>query len=97
MTHVSVPNFRRYYLSGSVPHGAMRGHAELHGESARTIYEAVRAEPGIKLVELARRAQVSEAAAHRTVERLRRAGLLEKAVHGREVRITAREPMSGWR
>lgn len=92
VTHVTLLGYRRHFLSGSMPREEMQGLAELEGGSAQLIYEAALAKPGITLVELARRARVSEPSAHKTVERLQRAGLLEKIVHGREVRITARNP-----
>lgn len=91
VTHVSLPNYRRYYLSGSVPHGALRSVAELESPGARAVYEAARAQPGMTLTELARRARMNLPTAHRTVERLRGAGLLEKRTEGRLVRITPRE------
>lgn len=91
VTHVSLPGYRRHYLTGSIPPEEMQLAAALEGRgSARTIYEAVLAEPGITLTELAGRAGVSVPVAHRTVERLRSAGLLDKVAQGREVRITAR-------
>jgi predicted transcriptional regulator len=95
ITAVALRGYRRYYLSGTVPHGELRGRAELEAGSARRAYDAVRSQPGITLSELARRVQVSPPAAHKTVERLHGAGLLEKSVRagdGHRVRFTAREP-----
>lgn len=92
LTRVSLRGWRRYYLTGTVPHRELRGKAVLESPSARTVYEAVRREPGLTVAELARRVEVSRPAAHKAVERLRAAGLLEKVPEGRVVRVTAREP-----
>lgn len=87
VAHVSLRKFRRYYVSGSVPFREMRARAELEAGRAQGFYDAVRQEPGITLAELARRMQVSPPAAHKTVQRLCDAGLLEKRAEGRVVHI----------
>jgi predicted transcriptional regulator len=92
VAHVSLRKFRRYYVTGTVPFREMRAQAELEAGSARTAYEVVRREPGITLGELAKRLGVTPPAAHKTVERLCDAGLLEKQPEGRTVRIVARGP-----
>ncbi|HEV8361366.1 MAG TPA: helix-turn-helix domain-containing protein, partial [Candidatus Thermoplasmatota archaeon] len=91
ITRVDLRGYSRYYLSGSVPPRALQRVAELEAGSARAVYEAVRARPGITLGEVARQVNVSPPAAHKTVERLQQAGLVEKKVEGRRVRLTARE------
>jgi predicted transcriptional regulator len=91
LARVSLPGYHRYFVTGTVPPGDLRSVAELHAGSARRVYEVVRAQPGITLSEVARRVEVSPPAAHKTVERLQRAGLVEKRIDGRQVRLTARE------
>lgn len=89
MTTVTLPGFRRYFPAGSVSPRALRALAELEGGSARPALEAIRRHPGLTLTELARRLGVSPAAAHKTVARLSKAGLVGKHRDGRRVRLLA--------
>lgn len=91
VTHVALRKFRRYYVTGTVPSGALRGEAELQGGSARAVYGTVQAEPGLTLADIGQRVGLSREAVRRTVDRLAAAGLLEKHQDGHFVRVVERQ------
>ncbi|MCA1813300.1 MAG: MarR family transcriptional regulator [Halobacteriales archaeon] len=92
VTAVRLRGYKRYYLTGSMSRGMMRGHAELLTPTMRSAYDLVRAQPGITVSELARRTNVAVPSAMRTVARLQAAGLVDKVPAGRVVRLTPRMP-----
>jgi predicted transcriptional regulator len=96
LQQVRAPGYRRYYVSGAAPQASLAGLALLEGGSLRAVYDVVRTQPGISVSEVARRVQVSQPAAHKAIERLRAAGLVEKRVlgPGLPVQLRAREPRS---
>jgi predicted DNA-binding transcriptional regulator len=65
-----------YYAAGRLPPEAARHAVLLQGESARRVYELLRAEPGLSLREAGRRLGLSAPSVLRHRRRLEKAGLL---------------------
>jgi predicted transcriptional regulator len=89
--HIEHPGYRRYYVLGDLERAEALMMAELQAGHAEMIYDVVRDHPGITLTQLARAVHISVPSVHRSIERLRDAGLVQKRLEGREVRLTVRD------
>lgn len=81
----------RWFASGGLSPDAMAKQAALEVGDSREVYEALKRNPGASLTELAEILGTSPPAAHKIVDRLVEAGLVDKQRDGRKVALFARE------
>ncbi len=68
--------FVRYFVAADVSPERAREEAALHAGSNRRVLDALRAEPGLTLRQIGARLGITAPSVHRSVKRLREAGLL---------------------
>lgn len=87
---VKAADARRFFPAGYDP-DEMEREALLATGRTRDVYEAIRADPGASLQEISQQADIAASSAHRIVERLEEAGLVERGRSGRSVELRATE------
>lgn len=85
---VKSPDARRFFPAGYEAE-EMQREALLETGRTREVYEAIREDPGASLQEVSQRADIAASSAHRIVERLEEAGLVERGRSGRSVELRA--------
>jgi predicted transcriptional regulator len=94
VSSVRTEGFRRYFLTGRLPPARMRTEAVLLQGRAALARDAIAAAPGLGVVQLARTLGVQPPAASKVVDRLERAGLVERRREGKVVRLFPRDPQA---
>lgn len=90
VTVVKEAGFKRYFPTGEYNYGSLRTLYALKGAPARTIYDAIRSNPGINGVGLAEKVGVRPASLARPVAQLVALGIVLKERRGREVKFYLR-------
>ena len=89
VSRVQGKGYTCYFPKGRIDYRAMAAAPLLKSPVARGILEAVRNQPGIRAIELARALAVAPATVHYHVERMRGAGLLEGTLANGALRLHA--------
>lgn len=88
---IQAPDGSRWFRAGYATPERMRRQALLASGQTSVVYEAIRRSPGASLVEVAQRAGLKPPSAHRIVERLLDAGLVDRQREGRTVSLHPNE------
>lgn len=86
---------RRWFPSGSMDQAAMEAHVVLSVGDTAKAFEAIQDDPGASLSEVADTLGTSPPAAHKIVDRLIEAGLVEKTREGRSIALHPAREVEG--